>query len=449
MGIACDSDCWHLPSLSYHYTCTSPYFLHLHKYRKLKHISGHIDKLPREILHQILWSISPRLLKSVRLCCKRWSSVITECIFEQIYFIPHSESISRFENIIQDSKLANCVKHLVFDDTQLSRRLLRQGLHSMPLGEVRTWSLSEQVAALETLDHCRLNQEHIMATSMDLTVLLQGLPKLSNLKTISVIRGPSHLYWPETPTGPQPQDLAHTKVAVSHWSYCKEKKSWRSNRVQQLLQGLSSTKTGITGLHIGNWQDHARPLKMGLPLGSFLAPNAMDQARFMTTIQSVFSHLTKLSLQIDLGTEVKGHDRNERYLDSLFQILSSTTRVERFAFGVTQSSFAFDVHHTQRLLNNTWPALVSIKLRGVRVDRDTLLDFFARHKDTLTILSFLHVGFEPNTPYTWLDVAQQGGQLLHLDFAELDVYEWGKDSDISGWQLESNEADLAAILGGG
>lgn len=345
------------------------------------------------------------------------------------------------------------MEHLVFDDTRLSRRLLRQGLHSSALEEIRTWSLSEQVAALDAFARYRSDQKHILETLMDLTVLLQGLPKLSNLKTVSVIRGPSHLYWPKTPTVPQTQDLTHAKVALSHWSHCKEKKSfyelWRSNRVQQLLQGLSSTNNGITGLHIGNWQDHARPLKMGLPLGSFLVPNAMDQTRFMTSVQSMFSHLTKLSLQIDLGTGVKGHDPNERYLNSLFQILSSTTRVERFAFGVTQLGFAFDVHDTQRLLNNTWPALVSIKLRGIRVDRDTLLDFFARHKDTLTILSFLRVGFEPNTPYTWLDVAQQSGQLLHLDYAELDVYEWGKNSDISGWQLKSNEADLAIILGGG
>ena len=134
---------------------------------------------------------------------------------------------------------------------------------------------------------------------------------------------------------------------------------------------------------------------MGLPLCSFLAPNAVGQAAFMTNTPSVFSQLTVLSLLIDLGTKVKGHD--ERYLESLFQLLPSTTRVERLAFGVTQLGFAFDVHDTQRLLGNTWPALVSVKLRGIRVDRDTLLSFFATHKDTLTILSLLHVGFEPNT----------------------------------------------------
>lgn len=345
------------------------------------------------------------------------------------------------------------MKHLVFDDTRLSRSLLGQGLRFPALGEVRTWSESEQLAALDALSRFQSDQEHIRAISINLTVLLQGLPKLSNLTTVSVIRGPSYLYWPQTPTGPQPHDLAHTKVAVSNGSQCKEEKSFyrsrRGNRVQQLLQALSSSNNGITRFHIGNWQDHARPLKTGLPLASFLPPNATDQARFMTNVQSLFSHLTKLSLQIDLGTGVKGHDHKERYLDSLFQILSSTTRVEHFAFGVTQSGFPFDVHDTQRLLKITWLALVSIKLRGVRVDRDTLLDFFARHNDTLAILSFLHVGFEPNTPYTWLDVAQQGGQLLRLDSTELDVYEWGKDSDISGWQLKSNESDLAIILGGG
>lgn len=32
--------------------------------------------------------------------------------------------------------------------------------------------------------------------------------------------------------------------------------------------------------------------------------------------------------------------------------------------------------------------------------------------------------------------------MLHLDYAELDVYEWGDDSDINGWQLNSTEIDL-------
>lgn len=106
------------------------------------------------------------------------------------------------------------------------------------------------------------------------------------------------------------------------------------------------------------------------------------------------------------------------------------------------------MHDTQRLLRNTWPALVAIKLRCVRVDPDTLLDFLARHKDTLTTLYLQHVGFQPNSTHTWLDIAQRGGQFLHLDYAELDVYEWGADSDVSDWQSNSTVKDLAAILAG-
>ena len=100
------------------------------------------------------------------------------------------------------------------------------------------------------------------------------------------------------------------------------------------------------------------------------------------------------------------------------------------------------MHETQRLLSNTWPALVSIKVRCVRVDPDTLLNFFARHKDTLTTLSLHRVGFEPNTPHTWLDNAQRAGQPLHLDYTELDVYEWGDDFDISGLQVNCTGTDL-------
>ena len=90
------------------------------------------------------------------------------------------------------------------------------------------------------------------------------------------------------------------------------------------------------------------------------------------------------------------------------------------------------MHDTRRLLSNTWPALTKIRLRCLRVDPNTLLEFFARHKDTLAMLFLRKVSFELNTPFTWLDAAQRAGQLLRLKHAELDVYEWGSDSVISG-----------------
>lgn len=72
----------------------------------------------------------------------------------------------------------------------------------------------------------------------------------------------------------------------------------------------------------------------------------------------------------------------------------------------------------------------------MRVDPNTLLDFFARHKDTLAMLFLSKVSFELNTLYYWLDVAQLAGQLLRLKHAELDVYESGGDSDISMISVE-------------
>ena len=394
-----------------------------------------------------------RALKLVRLCCRRWTSVSIEHVFEYIYFAFRPESIRRFEHIIRYLHLAKCVKHLVFDDTQLPKRLLRQEPHSLALAEDRMWSRSEQVAAYDAFRQRYREQEQMRTASRNFAVLLQGLSQLPKLEKVSIIGGPSHLSWLRIPAGPHTADLADTEVAASYWSYHKRNKAyyepWGSHRIQHLFQALSSAKIRLTELHIGNWQEYPRPLKMGLPLSSLMGPNSNFQARFMTNAQSVFSHVTELNLQIDTNPRDEGCDYSERYFEPLFQILSSTTRLKRFTFGVTQWKMAFDVHDTQRLLSNSWPALVAIKLRCVRVDPDTLLDFFARHKDTLTTLFLHHVGFAPNTPYTWLDIAQRGGQLLHLDYAELDVYECCNHSDISDWQLHSTQTDLATILGGG
>lgn len=388
----------------------------------------------------------------VRLVCKGWAEVSTEHLFEHIYFASRPKSIGRFENIIRYRHLAECVKHLVFDDTQLPKRLLRQEPHSSALADDRMWSRSEQVAAHDAFRQHYRDEEQIRATSKILTVLLEGIPRLTKLKKVSVIGGPSHLSWLRIPAGPHTGDLADAEVAASYWSYHKENKAyyepWGSHRVHHLFEALSSPEIRFTELHIGNWQDYPRLLKMGLPLSSLMAPNGIEQAKFTTNAQSIFSRLTELNLQIDLNPRAKGCDYSERYYEPLFQILSSTTGLKRLTFGVTQWKVVFDVHDTQRLLRNTWPALVAIKLRCVRVDPDTLLDFLARHKDTLTTLYLQHVGFQPNSTHTWLDIAQRGGQFLHLDYAELDVYEWGADSDVSGWQSNSTVTDLAAILAG-
>ena len=389
----------------------------------------------------------------VRLVCKGWAEVGTEYLFEHIYFASRPESIRRFENIIGHRHLAECVKHLVFDDTQLPKRLLREESHSSALANNRLWSRCEQVAAHDAFFQHYHHQEQIKASSKDLTVLLEGIPRLTKMKKVSVIGGPSHLSRLRIPAGPHTGDLADAEVAASYWSYHKQNKAyyepWDGLRVQHLFGALSSPKIRFTELHIGNWQEYPTPLKMGLPLSSLMAPNSIEQANFTTNAQTVFSRLTELNLQIDLNPRVKGHDYSERYYETLFQILSSMTRLKRLTFGVTQWSVVFDVHHTKRLLNNTWHDLVAIKLRCMRVDPDTLLDFLARHKATLTTLYLQHVGFEPDSRHTWLDVAQRGGQFLRLDYAELDVYEWGADSDTSGCPSNSTSTDLAVILAGG
>lgn len=309
-------------------------------HRKLSFTLGHIDRLPNEILHQIFHRTPPRILKLIRLCCRRWASISTEHIFEQIYFASRPDPIRRFEHIIRDSHLAKCVKHLVFDDTQLPRRLLRQGLYSSALAEDRIWFPSEHAAAYDAFRQHYRHQEQINAASKDLTVLVQGLSQLSKLEKISVIGGTSHLSSPQILVGPHAPDLADTKVAASYWSYHSENKAyyepWGSHRVQRLSKALTSIGIPLAELHIGNWQVHPRPLNMGLPLSSLMASNTINQARFTKNVQNLFSQLTELNLQIDLNPRVKGRDYSERYYESLFQILSSMTRLKRFSFGVTQ-----------------------------------------------------------------------------------------------------------------
>ena len=139
-------------------------------------------QISNEILHRIFLELPQRILKLVRLCCGRWSSISTEHLFEQIYFASRSEPIRRFKGIVREPHISACVKHLVFDDTQLSKRLLEPLPHALRLPEHRAWSYSEHRTALDAFCQHYHHQQRISATSEDLTVLLQGLPRLSSLK---------------------------------------------------------------------------------------------------------------------------------------------------------------------------------------------------------------------------------------------------------------------------
>ncbi len=73
-------------------------------------------------------------------------------------------------------------------------------------------------------------------------------------------------------------------------------------------------------------------------------------------------------------------------------MLEFAKRLEQLSFGVTQCEKALDTDYTEGLLDITWPSLTSFELRIVELDPDSLLDFFKRHKGTLTHLALQRVG---------------------------------------------------------
>lgn len=157
--------------------------------------------------------------------------------------------------------------------------------------------------------------------------------------------------WPVHPASALAQDLTGSKVAASYWSF--HPKPSRSMilgvvivfniylRLFLLQRKVSRSLKSAIGKIIG---DHSR---RACPYDRTWQPIPMDQVRFMRNAQSVSSDLTEVSPQIDLKPRVKGPDYSERYFESMFRIMSPTTKLKHLAFGVTQWGFGFDAHDTQ------------------------------------------------------------------------------------------------------
>lgn len=126
-------------------------------------------------------------------------------------------------------------------------------------------------------------------------------------------------------------------------------------------------------------------------------------------------------------------------------MLEFAKKLKQLLFGVTQCEKALDTDYTERLLDITWPALTSFELRIVELDPDSLLDFFKRHKGTLTHLALQSVGSDEEASDTWDNTVKRCRQVLRLERAELDVSEWFTDEDGDSESLEL-QTDLAAAL---
>ena len=206
------------------------------------------------------------------------------------------------------SPFAHTITHLVYDDTEeepciknCKSNEIKQRALICPKARLRS--------ATSRQDLCTLNrdQRNILFSGWYFTVLCDGLEKLPNLKKITVVGGPSGC----------PGSAWYFKRITSGigFEYSKGPAYWNdpllsaahrhhttSEGVQNLVWALCCVrKRRPLDLHVGSWCEFGgHSVKVGLPLLSLMASDAVNNIHLQVVLEDVFSNLTKSHLQIEL-----------------------------------------------------------------------------------------------------------------------------------------------------
>lgn len=83
-------------------------------------------EVPLEVILQIFQRLPKSDLKSIRLCCKAYSVLASEFLFDVVYISTHQADFEILAQVASHSLISKCVNQLRWDGSHFPRRLTKQ-----------------------------------------------------------------------------------------------------------------------------------------------------------------------------------------------------------------------------------------------------------------------------------------------------------------------------------
>ena len=381
---------------------------------------------PNEIWAQVLSTLEVEDLRRARLVCQRFAHIgIRFLEYNMIYFAPCPYAIEALYRISKQYAICEKAHTLVYDDTLFidyvnMRRLTRSELmfqanNNFPRQDDnrnRFKSLSNYRQALDaqegTIDTCRV-----------FNALATLLPFFPNLRCLHIIG--TAWSFPSTVATSYRSDCYRSIFRITPWPSCwtreittdeRYRGPWDNRGVEQVFRALTISKTQITAVKFGGFNDRTKVIQ-AIPL-TVAFQNISQKSSVV-----FFENLTCLSFNIDQSRMDLGEQQFSNgagiswnwLIRGVGTLLKAAKRLTLLTLGGSQLN---SVDWTDVIRFNeaiTWPRLASLRLDYLRIEIDHLADLLRRHPG-LENLELLDVALAH--PASWQELMITIDPRLHL-----------------------------------
>lgn len=395
----------------------------------------HFSRLPAELQIEIFDHLETSDAKAARVVSKTFRDNATPALFRSLVACARHQALSAYQNVSQHPTYSTYVKEVVFDGRIYSQKIERNIFDYceaesevedvLSPANLLVWSfrwrttLPDASAQLRWKRYRTLykEQEDMNANGFLLQSLVRGLKNMQNIS--SVVFSPNHHTIPvekENLRGMAPTE--HDQRHVNHVDIAPPNHPFR-----QLIYAIFLTQyTGVRQLVIRE-PCHDRQLTR-FSLFMFTMRNAHD----MHAAKYVFRHLLKL----DLNIYIPRHDEKVQFppnihsveksprklLANLAELLKTAQDLRHLSvvlpFWLHWTEGGVYLHRQLGLgdrsqfcylgLGATWPMLHSLNLGNIYATKQDLMDFLARHRDTLKVLKLTSCSMSEGI---WSDVVDE------------------------------------------
>ncbi|KAI1771189.1 hypothetical protein F4818DRAFT_215019 [Hypoxylon cercidicola] len=352
-----------------------------------------MDRLPTELMLNVLEKFSRQDLKSVRLAAKMFNPVSSKLLFKRAFASVHLKDLEVLSAISRHPTLRLAVCEIVYVGVYF---------HYPEVSEDRKTQLtSQQVADGRRYYRARAQeQEETRRSGEDVAIISAALVKMPNVRQVTLtndlwryddvpLASSLHPFSVEPHGTPlRVGEGMHAQEPFDHGFkvMCKAV-SISGRQIETLLTDYSDNISQDEYEHLGDII-----LNIGIVPGSFIC-----SSRDLQHYCNAFQHMREISFKLDTSDPQKFHFLQA---NQVARVLAAATCLEKLTFGMDNETSIIPLSRV--LGTHTWQHLHYLNLESITVKVPEFVGLLRRHSRTLKKLVLYFVTLAKGR---WVDVA--------------------------------------------
>ncbi|KAH8744256.1 hypothetical protein F5883DRAFT_590406 [Diaporthe sp. PMI_573] len=376
-----------------------------------------MERMPPEIILEILRNVSKRDVKSTRLVWGKVNPIASPILFTRVYASLHLKDLEVLSAISEHPTLKDLVQEVVYSGVFFHKSEIRD----------ERWSLQPDFERGRQYYLARVEEEEMtLQDRRDEAVISAALARMPNIRSVIFTNhwrparglvGDFHAQFSSSVHPPEgarfggPLSRAYPLFAKQPCGLplrigdCKSGGISIDHGFKVMCRALSIANLTAQALSVDYCNDFAgsRGITSGISAGSLLfTPRDWEHSC------NAFRQLRKVAFGLCMGNTDDEWDIVMQ--GNLAKLLAEAKELEELTFDFTRS--AHSVPLAKCLGTHSWPCLRTIRLFRKEMDQAELVALVQRHGKTLKVLHLEEINL---TSGTWLDAAEEMRRWLALE----------------------------------